>query len=299
MGLKYGFFLGCIMPNRYPGIEVSTRKVAAKLGIELVDLNGASCCPAPGVIRSFDYFSWLCMAARNLMLAEQLHVPITVVCNGCYGSLKEAADTLREKPDLLSRVNEVLSEATGKKYYGTTHVTHLCYEIYEKLGVDKVASEVVKPAKGLKVGAHYGCHILRPARKGRPDNPEVPTFLDELIEALGAESIYYKDKLMCCGAGGGVRSGVLEVALDYTREKIKNMMAVGADCTVDICPFCHYQLDRGQVEIKQYFNEELGFPVLHWMQLAAVCLGVATPKEAGFYSNAIPTTPVLKKLGFE
>ena len=51
--LRYAFFLGCIMPNRYPGVEASVRKVFKELGIELVDMKGASCCPAPGVARSF------------------------------------------------------------------------------------------------------------------------------------------------------------------------------------------------------------------------------------------------------
>ena len=47
----YSFFLGCVMPNRFPNVEASIRHVLPKLGIELEDLEGASCCPAPGVIR--------------------------------------------------------------------------------------------------------------------------------------------------------------------------------------------------------------------------------------------------------
>ncbi|MFW9803432.1 MAG: heterodisulfide reductase-related iron-sulfur binding cluster, partial [Candidatus Thorarchaeota archaeon] len=58
------------MPNRFPNLEKSIRVVLPLLGVELEDLEGASCCPAPGVVRSFDEPTWLALAARNLALAE-------------------------------------------------------------------------------------------------------------------------------------------------------------------------------------------------------------------------------------
>ena len=49
--LNYSLFLGCVIPNRYPMIERATRTVFEKLKIGLKDMEGASCCPAPGVLR--------------------------------------------------------------------------------------------------------------------------------------------------------------------------------------------------------------------------------------------------------
>lgn len=131
---KYAFFLGCIAPLRYPGIEKSTREVCKALDIEIEDLNDASCCPAPGVIRAFNKKTWLAAAARNLALAEQKGLPIMTVCNGCYGTLFDAAHELNGNEEALKEVNEVLKEI-GMEYKGTTEVHHFAEVLYNEVGV--------------------------------------------------------------------------------------------------------------------------------------------------------------------
>ena len=66
---KLALFLGCIVPNRYPGIENATKLCLQKLEIDASDLPGASCCPAPGVFKSFDKATWLALASRNIVLS--------------------------------------------------------------------------------------------------------------------------------------------------------------------------------------------------------------------------------------
>ena len=78
---RYGFFLGCVAPNRFPFIETSIRAVFEYLGSELLEMEGASCCPAPGVFRAFHIPSWLVIAARNITIAEEMGVSPITGCN--------------------------------------------------------------------------------------------------------------------------------------------------------------------------------------------------------------------------
>jgi heterodisulfide reductase subunit B len=270
MAKKYALFLGCVAPARYPGIESSTRAVCKELGMEIVELEGAGCCPAPGVIKSFETDAWLAIAARNLALAQNKGADILTICNGCYGSLFDAAHILHNDPEKLRAVNKILREV-GLEYNGDVKVHHFAEVFYKEIGLEHLKSHVKNPLN-LNVAVHYGCHFLKPSNIKALDDPERPKILDELVEVTGAKSVNYKDKMMCCGAGGGVRSGNPALATKFTEEKLKNMKAVGAQFIIDVCPFCHLQFDRTQKDVKGY-----DIPVIHLSQLYGLALGI--PKE--------------------
>jgi heterodisulfide reductase subunit B len=276
---KYAFFLGCIAPLRYPGIEKSTREVFKALGVELVDLKDASCCPAPGVIKSFSKATWLAAAARNLALAEKAGLDILTICNGCYGSLFDAAHELHEDKKMLADVNKILAEI-GLKYSGGTKVKHFAEVLFKEVGTENIKAAVKKPAE-FKVAAFYGCHFLKPSNIKGLDDPENPKILDELITAVGAQSMPRLQKTMCCGAGGGLRSQFGENAMKLTKANLENMQEGGAEMIVDVCPFCHLQFDAGQ--------KELGFslPVLHLSQLYGIAMGM-NAKDLGLNVHATP-----------
>ena len=268
--MEIAYFLGCIMNNRYPGVEKATRKLFEALDIKLTDMEGASCCPAPGVFGSFDEETWATIAARNLTIAEDM-----------------GNDEKREK------INANLSEI-GREFKGTTNVKHFAQILRDDVGFEKLSSLIEKPLD-LNVAVHYGCHFLKPtAEIGIEDQAENPSILDDLVELTGAKSVDYKDKMMCCGAGGGLRARDLDVTTSFTKEKLDHMTAAGVDAIVNVCPFCHMQFDQGQVEVNEKYGTDFALPVFHLAQLYGLAMGLS-PEELTFDAQKIDATPALAK----
>ncbi len=290
----YSFFLGCVMPNRFPNLEASIRVVLPKLGINLEDIQGASCCPAPGVIRSFDEPTWLALAARNLALAEMSGHDLITGCNGCYGTFKDALTEIREHPERLKEVRKVF-KGMGLKFSGKVEAKHVI-EVIADLGPDKIRGVVTRKLKGIKVGVHYGCHLLKPSKNRPWKQTQKHTFLDELVEATGADSTKYKDKDLCCGAGGGVRGSQAEVSVDIAREKLDNLIEAGVDCIVDVCSFCHLQYEVAQSQLNKELGEKkYNIPVVYYTQLLGLAMGL-DPTELGLDRHVVDTKPLLDKI---
>ncbi|MFQ5831544.1 MAG: CoB--CoM heterodisulfide reductase subunit B [Candidatus Thorarchaeota archaeon] len=291
---KYSLFLGCVMPNRFPNLEKSIRVVMPELGIELEDLDGASCCPAPGVIRSFDEPTWLALAARNLALAENAGNDIITGCNGCYGTFKDALAEMHDSPEKLRRVRKVF-KGMKLRFRADVDAKHVI-EVIHSIGPSTIKELVTRPLTGLRVAVHYGCHLLKPSKNRPWERTQNHTFLDELVEATGALSVNYKDKDMCCGAGGGVKASQMAMSVDFAREKLDNMSAAGIDCIINVCSFCHLQFELSQPQLNKEINEErYQIPVLYYTQLLGLALGL-DPKDLGLHKNVVDTQPLLNKM---
>jgi heterodisulfide reductase subunit B len=179
-------------------------------------------------------------------------------------------------------INKNLAEI-GMKYNGGTKVKHFVDVLMNEVGVEEIAKKVKNKQDKLKIAVHYGCHFLKPHKLKGIEDPERPTILDKLVEAVGAESVDYMDKNLCCGAGGGVRARVPELAMGMTKQKLDNIKTAGANTIVNPCPFCHLQYDRGQKDL----GDEYSIPVLHLSQLYGLALGV-DKKKLGFSEHATP-----------
>jgi len=286
--MKYAFFLGCLIPARELSYEVSVRKTMPELGVELVDMKAANCC-APFSIQSVDYDSWLALAARDLCIAEEMGLDIMTLCNDCYESLLMVNNLLKKNPELKDRANQILSEV-GKEFKGKIEVKNLVDVLHGDVGIDKVKNAIKEPIDGLKVGAQPGCHLTKPKRihfellRGFNE-------LDALVQATGAESVPYERKEMCCG--GPLRDINDDLSRSISRDKLRALKDAEVQAAVTVCPFCFLQLDLGQLEVKRHFNEEYNLPVVHFIELLRLGMGMKL-EDWEIKSHRIPITDLFK-----
>jgi len=284
--VRYAFFVGCTTLSRLPGYEKSARKVAERLGVELLDMPGSGCCGTT-YLETLDHVTALAVAARNIAIAEEMGLDIVTICNGCTEVLTKANRELKENPGLRAEVNEVLAEA-GKEFKGTVEVKHYVRVLKEDVGLDAIREKMTKSLRGLRVASHYGCHMLKPKEILMSDDPENPTVLDDLVATTGAEPIDYPNKLECCaGPVMGVRENVTwSVGLD----KVETVKRYG-DALVTACPFCYLTYERCQL----MQDENPNLPVLHIPQLLGLAMGLDMD-ELGIGHNKVPATVVMERL---
>ena len=290
--MKFAFYPGCTVQSEQYAYEISARRIFPKLGIQLIDVEGFSCCGYP--LKNVSVPAWFYLTARNLALAEKLGLDIFPLCNGCNLSFCEVKHYLEKDPTLKERINSLLS-MEGLKYTGNTKSVHILQVLREVIGIDKIQAAVKMPLEGLKLAAHYGCHALRPSKLEMPDDPEDPQSLEELIEALGAITEEYPERLDCCGQGLAITTG--KTALAISGLKLRAVQDHNFDGLVTICPFCTKMLDAKQNAIKVSTGQkDLSMPVFYVTQVLGLAMGMKFD-ELGLNLNLSPVGETLKKLG--
>ncbi|MFQ5790489.1 MAG: CoB--CoM heterodisulfide reductase iron-sulfur subunit B family protein [Acidobacteriota bacterium] len=269
---RFAFFPGCLIPARHPAMEFAIRDTLPKLGIEIVDLEGASCCPDPIYFKSRDKLAWLSVAARNLCLAEELGLDIFTNCSGCTATLSESYHLLEDETR-RAEVNERLRKI-GREYRGTSRVMHIVRLLRDEVGYDKIRESVVRPLEGLKLAIHYGCHLLKPSRIMQVDDPNDPVVLENLVKALGATPVRHRNWCLCCGKACQAE----DVPSRMMRDLLRTVHDEEPDLLCLVCPTCFGQFDHGQAKVARQFGEDFHTPAIYYMQLLAFAQGVPYEK---------------------
>lgn len=272
---EFKIFPGCVIGNRIPFIEVSSRKVFDKLGIKTSDADFA-CCPDPVGFNAVDHESWLAMGARNLTIAENAGCDIVSLCNGCFQTLKMVNHELKHDDHLREKINGYLKQVK-RQFNGSINVKHFV-EVLHEIGAEKIKENVVKDFSGMKVACHTGCHYNRPSEVMQTDDPMEPVKLRELVAATGATPVDYEEETLCCGSGvGNIEE---EPSMRVLANKFNSGIAAGAEAFIVVCPACFQQMDSNQKKAGEIANTEFKIPIIYLTELLALAFG-ENPDDLG------------------
>ncbi len=275
--MKYAYYPGCSAQSTCAELNAATHAVAAKLGLELIQLESATCTGARE-LRAIDPAGFYALNVRILALAESHHLPLMTICNTCTLNVLDAHAAFVSDSELAVSVNARLAEE-GLRYSGHTRISHFLWVLHEDIGAARLRELVVNPLTDLTVAAFYGCHITRPPMRYGFVDSRNNVALETLAEILGCKAIDYSGRTECCGFHTAAHDE--NVAIKLTGRHILSAKDGGAKTIVTPCPLCHTVLDSFQREIEIDLGQRLDMPVLHLPQLVGLALGLS-PEELKF-----------------
>ncbi|MDD6762425.1 MAG: CoB--CoM heterodisulfide reductase iron-sulfur subunit B family protein [Clostridiales bacterium] len=261
--MTYSYYPGCTLKNKAQALDKYARASAEVLGFGLEEIEEWQCCGGVYPLGS-DEIATKLASVRNLAAARDKGQELVTLCSACHHVLKRVNDDMKNVDDIRTRANNYMQLETP--YEGETNVLHFLEVLRDRIGFDELKKKVVNPLKGRKIGAYYGCLLLRPGKLMAFDNPENPTILEDFIKAIGAEPVVYPYRNECCG--GYISLKEKESAKELCANITDSAKGFGAQMLITACPLCLYNLNKSA-------GEKL--PIYYFTELLAEALGV---KEA-------------------
>ncbi len=258
--MKFSYFPGCTLKTKAKQLDADTKASAEALGFILEELPQWQCCGAV-YPQAKDEIATKLSAVRALAQARDLGQELVSVCSACHHVLKRVNGDMKNDADMALRANNYLQ--LEPPYGGETNVLHFLEVLRDRLGFEELAKRVVKPLTGKKIGAYYGCLLLRPGKEMGFDDPENPTILEDFIRALGAEPVIYAQRNECCGGYQTLENK--DAAVKRATAVAENAANQGAECLITACPLCMYNLEQ---------NAQNALPVYYFTELLAEALGL-------------------------
>ena len=216
---EIGYFVGCTSSYREKELAKNTFEVLKKIGVKFAIFQEEWCCGSP-LLRTGQRETAIAQAQHNIELFENKNIKTIVTsCAGCFRTIKEDYSKI------------FYNEDSGDKL--PFEVLHISEYIKRLLDENKI--EFKKDFDGKRmVTYHDPCHLGRHAELY--DEPR------EIIKKIPGielkEMRKIKGDATCCGAGGGVKAGFSEWALEMASNRIEEALETGAEILITTCPFC-------------------------------------------------------------
>ena len=298
---RVAYYPGCALEGTGHAYNTSTVAVGKALGLKLDEVPNWNCCGAMEV-KNIDPKVQTYLSSRVMSIAaHQMKADVVMApCNGCYHNLKKAEFDLAHD-DASREVVDSLSRKAGHEPYraGDVETIHALDWIKHGIGEAGLKERVKNSLKGLKVANYYGCMYTRPRhifpekdRGPGSESTSQPHFMDDLLEAAGAENVDFPLKTACCGGAHTLSDS------DTSTKLVLNILraaeASGADVIATECPTCHSGLEMHQVRAEKVLGQKTTVRMLYFTQLLGVALGVP-PRKLGVHENVSDGIALLRE----
>ncbi len=261
----FSYFPGCTLKTKGKELDKWGRIAAQTLGFQLEELDQWQCCGAVYPMAK-DEIATRLSSVRALAQTKEQGRELVTLCSACHHVIKRVNLDVQKDEEIRDKVNRYMQLDTP--YNGETSVLHYLEVLRDRIGFDTIKSKVVNPLTGVKIGAYYGCLLLRPGKEMGFDNPENPTIIEDFIRALGAEPVIYARRNECCGGYCTLENKAY--AQKQVDKIMENAKAQGAQMLITACPLCMYNLKE---------NASDGLEVKYFTELLAQALGVKEDAE--------------------
>lgn len=268
MPLRYAYHPGNVAHSN--AIEVAdTMPLAAEtLGIELIELEGATSCGA-GIIRQANADLQVVLNARTLAQAEAMGLDIITPCATTAATLYEDLTALRNDGKLMAKTNDVLQRNCGLTLTGEVNVHHLLHVIVDEIGIEKLSAKVKNPF-GFKIAGYYGPNIQQEGACGNDDVFD-PDYLEQVIATMGGKPVEWTSRTHSVGVPGIFSEE--RTVLKQTASVLSDAKSEGAELVVSACNLSHMIMDVYQGKAGKVAREETKVPVIHLTELLAFGFG--------------------------
>lgn len=212
------YFVGCTaaLTPEVRTVAINTAKVLHKLNIDFSLFGKQEVCCGSVSKRTGNLKAFNNVATKNYELFRKSGIQkIITSCAGCYRALNVDYREYLQEMDI-----EVLHTV-------------------EFLDNFLTENKIMLNNLGIKTTYHDPCHTGRNA--GISPLNEEPRRILSLISNF-VEMRTNKESAKCCGAGGGVKKGFPDLALEIAKTRVKEAEETGAEYLVSICPFCFRNL---------------------------------------------------------
>lgn len=242
------YFTGCTAGYNQLALAFATSRVLNKLGIKFAMLGEDEWCCGSALIRTgqahinnvpFE------LAKHNVEAIQKKGAKkVLFACAGCFRAAKV------DWPRIL-----------GKELpFEVVHVSEFL--------ADLIKQDKIKWEKSINktITYHDPCHLGR--HVGVFDAPRY--VLSHIPGVKFVEMDRIKEFQRCCGAGGGVKAGLPDLALGVAQSRVEDAVATNADILSSCCPFCKRNLMDGRDAL------QVDLAVEDVIELVAEALGLET-----------------------